>query len=401
MDLVLARARRARTPARGSVGIAVPPSRESLIAFLGCGASSGWLNVTTSPVMPRPVGPTIGGVGVVDDDRVLALLADAGAPVPGQFHGPILAQATRPGLTAATGRRAARRNRKDRKRLPNRRLRSEGGRMEPVRVSVPNTRPARIQQRASERLRNAHLDPGRRPRSGPERRAVAECRAMTSTPRRSAGLRGPPLLIVVAVLAACGQATPTASPAATSSSPSLVRPVRGPERLADRRLLRRDGLAAPRCGEPRPASDPNAALYTSIEGQVTQLRGLQAKTPVERDVLDHAQLVRVLPEDVLRGEPARAREGDRAALQGPAADAGGRVADGPRARDAHEPGRGPVRRPDEEDVRGLRHGRDRPARGDHLRPRVHARAPGPDLRARARSRARRRTRATGRWPAPR
>ena len=31
------------------------------IAFFGLGASSGWLNVITSPVMPRPVGPTTAG----------------------------------------------------------------------------------------------------------------------------------------------------------------------------------------------------------------------------------------------------------------------------------------------------------------------------------------------------
>ena len=86
VDLVLARARRARTRARGWSGwpsrrraTASPPSSAS-------GASSGWLNVTTSPVMPRPVGPTIGGIGVVDDDGVLAAQADAGPSVPGELH---------------------------------------------------------------------------------------------------------------------------------------------------------------------------------------------------------------------------------------------------------------------------------------------------------------------------
>ncbi len=44
------------------VGMAVPPSRDVLFGFLGPRpASSGWLKVMTSPVIPRPVGPTIDG----------------------------------------------------------------------------------------------------------------------------------------------------------------------------------------------------------------------------------------------------------------------------------------------------------------------------------------------------
>jgi hypothetical protein len=43
------------------VGIAVRPSRDVRTGFLGNGASSGWLNVTTSAVTPRPVGPTMDG----------------------------------------------------------------------------------------------------------------------------------------------------------------------------------------------------------------------------------------------------------------------------------------------------------------------------------------------------
>jgi hypothetical protein len=113
---------------------------------------------------------------------------------------------------------------------------------------------------------------------------------MTSTPRRSAGLRGLPLLIVVAVLAACGQATPTASPAATSSSPSSSAPSVAPSGSPTAVTCDATASPPPVAASPDPASDPNAALYTSIEGQVTQLRGLQSKTPIERDVLDHAQL---------------------------------------------------------------------------------------------------------------
>ena len=70
------------------------------------------------------------------------------------------------------------------------------------------------------------------------------------------------------------------------------------------------------------------------------------------------------------------------------------------ARDAHEPGRGPVRRHDQEDVRGHR----APARS--ARPRRSPTPTSTRTRSRTRrstcapSRARRPTRATGRWPGP-
>ena len=42
-------------------GMARPAVARQLALRLGQRASSGWLNVTTSPVMPRPVGPTTAG----------------------------------------------------------------------------------------------------------------------------------------------------------------------------------------------------------------------------------------------------------------------------------------------------------------------------------------------------
>ena len=57
------------------------------------------------------------------------------------------------------------------------------------------------------------------------------------------------------------------------------------------------------------------------------------------------------------------------------------VAPQPLHRAAHQPGRGPVRRRDQEDVRRHEHGRHRAGREDHLRPRVHPRAPGPAVHA--------------------
>ena len=41
----------------------LPPSRERLPLAFGSGLSSGWLKVTISPLIPRPVGPTIDWYG--------------------------------------------------------------------------------------------------------------------------------------------------------------------------------------------------------------------------------------------------------------------------------------------------------------------------------------------------
>ena len=60
LDLVLARAVEDERAASRLEGTSVVPSRDTLPFGLprATGASSGWLNVTMSPVIPRPVGPT-------------------------------------------------------------------------------------------------------------------------------------------------------------------------------------------------------------------------------------------------------------------------------------------------------------------------------------------------------
>lgn len=93
---------------------------------------------------------------------------------------------------------------------------------------------------------------------------------MTDLRRRAAG---PLLLAVILMASACGGPAPT-------TAPSSAAPTASPPPSAS---------ALP--GTPGPsASDPNAALYASIESQVIALRGLDLKTPVARDVLDKAGL---------------------------------------------------------------------------------------------------------------
>ena len=75
-------------------------------------------------------------VGIGHDDRVATAKADAGASVPGEFHG---RDSDTAACTGAHVRAGHSRTRKDRRRLPNRRPRSEGGRKEPcgfVRVTT-------------------------------------------------------------------------------------------------------------------------------------------------------------------------------------------------------------------------------------------------------------------------
>ena len=72
----------------------------------------------------------------------------------------------------------------------------------------------------------------------------------------------------------------------------------------------------------------------------------------------------------------------------------------PLRRAAHEPGRRACTTTRPRRCTWSRDRRDRAGREDHVRPRVHARAPGPGVRPAARSRARPPTRATGRSPGP-
>lgn len=98
---------------------------------------------------------------------------------------------------------------------------------------------------------------------------MAESLPMTLRSRRSGGLA---LLVAVLVVASCGSFTPTTAPAtATSAATATTSPSLS---------------AAPTTA---PTKDLEA-VYAEIEGQVIELRGLQPKAPVARNVLDEAGL---------------------------------------------------------------------------------------------------------------
>ncbi len=138
---------------------------------------------------------------------------------------------------------------------------------------------------------------------------MAQSVAMTLPHRRS------PLLVatlVVAFVAACGSSTPTASPATTAptAAPQTTSPT--VPATATPAAPSPSPSSAPACdpsdtSTPAPASpdtnDPNAALYSQIEAQVSQLRGLQAKKPVERAVFDAAGLCAYIRASFARDNP--------------------------------------------------------------------------------------------------
>jgi|tagenome__1003787_1003787.scaffolds.fasta_scaffold20785031_1 hypothetical protein len=123
---------------------------------------------------------------------------------------------------------------------------------------------------------------------------------MTAPHRRSAGVA--PLFLALLV-SACATANP--SPAATgtaSPAPATASATASPSAAAASAEPSPSGSGAATTGcdpaeaaaspeTPAPAAaDPNADLYTRIEGQVSQLRGITATTPVERGVFDKAGL---------------------------------------------------------------------------------------------------------------
>ena len=369
----------------------------------------------TSPVIPRPVGPTIGGVGVVDDDGVLAAQADAGPSVPGELHAPILAQGTCPAITARD--RPSERPGIERtgSACPIGASGPREGGWNLLRCSESNHRPPPIQRRDTERLRNAHLDPAAGRPNGARDHLMAECRAMTSNPHRAATRRLAVLAALLTLVAACGQASPSASPAPASSTaaPSTPAPTASPSAppsvapssSAAARVSCADTVespapsSAPQEQASPDANDPNAATYSEIESQVTAIRGLTLNSPVQRATFDRAGARRSSsrrPSTVTtrrRSSTATSACSRRLALM-PA----GRLAPRPLRRDAHEPGRRPVRR------RRPRRCTWSPRRARSGRPRRSRTPTSTRTRSRtrrstsARSRARRPTRATGRSP---
>jgi hypothetical protein len=145
--------------------------------------------------------------------------------------------------------------------------------MEPEGCSRTNHSQNRIQARVARRLRNAHLGSDARRSCGPGADGMAESPPMTNLRRRS---RGTALVAIALLVAACGSTAPTAPPPTTAptATPGAI-PSSSP---------------APATSPTPAASDANAALYSQIESQVAQIRGLQLTAPVTREVLDEAGL---------------------------------------------------------------------------------------------------------------
>ena len=177
-------------------------------------------------------------------------------------------------------------------------------------------------------------------------------------------------------------------------TPRARRPRRPPRRPPVRPGRRRRPSRRPptRTTRTPPSTRRSRARSAQLRGhhgdQARRARRVRQGRPVR---LHHLELREGQPGGARHAAPRRCTR--RSALMPQDA-----VAARPVHRAAHEPGRRPVRRRDQEDVRRHEHGRDRPGREDHVRPRVHARAPGPAVHACVTSSATRRTRATGRSP---
>ena len=196
-------------------------------------------------------------------------------------------------------------------------------------------------------------------------------------------------------------------------------PVRRRERLAVRdgvpravRLGRAERLPVrgggrglrPRPGDdrvagPRTRTTRNASLTPRSRRRSRSSAASRRPSPSSAACSTSAGLCAYLTSSFAKDNPAQLVNGTEALFKALALMPQDESLARPVHRAAHEPGRGPVRRRDEEDVRRHEHRRDRPGREDHLRPRVHARAPGPGSSRCATSWATRRTRATGRSPA--
>jgi hypothetical protein len=130
---------------------------------------------------------------------------------------------------------------------------------------------------------------------------------MTVPMHRSGGLAA---LVVALVVAACGPSTATTAPATTGAPPtSTAAPTAAPPSAAPSDAPSPSAAAV--CdgsvtGGPAATSgpdDPAAATYAEIEGQVRELRGLAATTPVARGVFDTASLCAYLREGFRKDNP--------------------------------------------------------------------------------------------------
>ncbi len=67
---------------------------------------------------------------------------------------------------------------------------------------------------------------------------------------------------------------------------------------------------------PDPADDPNAARYAEIEGQVSAIRGLTLKSPVQRATFTREELGKFIAESFARDNPESLVKGNEAMLKG-------------------------------------------------------------------------------------
>ncbi|MEO5965707.1 MAG: hypothetical protein ABIR11_09605 [Candidatus Limnocylindrales bacterium] len=132
---------------------------------------------------------------------------------------------------------------------------------------------------------------------------------MTTPVRRSGGLAA---LVIALLVAACGSPTLTPSPAATpGASPSASA---APSASGGASMQPSPSAAAAACDPNAPvesapvpssdANDPNAAVYTGVEGQVSALRGITATKPVARGVFDKAALCAYITASFREDNPA-------------------------------------------------------------------------------------------------
>jgi hypothetical protein len=137
---------------------------------------------------------------------------------------------------------------------------------------------------------------------------MAQSPAMNSPKRLTGGLVA---LVAALVVAACGSSTPTTAPATTSPQPTATAiPTEAPATAAPTEAPSSSPVASV-CDESvtggpaatAGANDPNAAIYTEIEGQVQDLRGLAATAPVARGVFDTPSLCAYLREGFRKDNP--------------------------------------------------------------------------------------------------
>jgi hypothetical protein len=128
---------------------------------------------------------------------------------------------------------------------------------------------------------------------------------MTTHPRR-AGL--PVALAAALLVAACGPATPvpSAATASPSSSPAMASApasaVPSPATSPAAAVCDETATGVPAATSD--ATDPNAAVYAEIEGQVQQLRGIEAATSVARGLFDQQGLCAYLRTSFSDDNPA-------------------------------------------------------------------------------------------------